>query len=219
MINKYLDQKPVWLFWETCTLNSLIRCYSSFLEHRKFYDMTYSLLYGVRLFRNAASHHNCLLIPPAATIKKTKVLDSLMPIFLTTDNPAREKTLYLAQSDPLIHDLSCILLSHINLVKSAGMRRYTEDQAASVLRRIDEHAAWYKDPQSGCDYLLDQFAAIKLFAIGIYQIQQEVRFRQTVRNAIKTENRAYPRTRTPWTTSSFKESPEPSHQCLVHWKL
>lgn len=42
------------------------------------------------------------------------------------------------------------------------MRRYTEDQAASVLRRIDEHAAWYKDPQSGCDYLLDQFAAIKL---------------------------------------------------------
>lgn len=50
----------------------------------------------------------------------------------------------------------------INLVKSAGMRRYTDDQAASVLRRIDEHAAWYKDPQSGCDYLLDQFAAIKL---------------------------------------------------------
>lgn len=42
------------------------------------------------------------------------------------------------------------------------MRRYTDDQAASVLRRIDEHAAWYKDPQSGCDYLLDQFAAIKL---------------------------------------------------------
>ena len=162
MINKYLDQKPVWLFWETCTLNSLIRCYSSFLEHRKFYDMTYSLLYGVRLLRNAASHHNCLLIPPAATIKKTKVLDSLMPIFLATDNPVREKTLYLAQSDPLIHDLSCILLSHINLVKSAGMRRYTDDQAASVLRRIDEHAAWYKDPQSGCDYLLDQFAAIKL---------------------------------------------------------
>lgn len=148
MIDKYLDQKPVWLFWETCTLNSLIRCYSSFLEHRKFCDMTYSLLYGVRLLRNSASHHNCLLIPPAATIKKTIVLDSLMPIFLATDDPARGKTLDLAQSDPLIHDLSCILLSHINLVKSAGMRRYTEDQAASVLRRIDEHAAWYKDPQA-----------------------------------------------------------------------
>ena len=71
-----------------------------------------------------------------------------MPIFLATDDPARGKTLDLAQSDPLIHDLSCILLSHINLVKRAGMRRYTEDQAASVLRRIDEHAAWYKDPQA-----------------------------------------------------------------------
>lgn len=48
MIDKFLKDKPVWLFWETCTFSNLIRCYRSFLTHRRFQDVTYSLLYGVR---------------------------------------------------------------------------------------------------------------------------------------------------------------------------
>lgn len=52
MIDKYLACRPVWLFWETCSLGSLIDCYRSFLDYRSFQDVTYSLLYGVRL-RNA----------------------------------------------------------------------------------------------------------------------------------------------------------------------
>lgn len=162
MIDKYLDQKPIWLFWETCSLNSLINCYNSFLQHRKFQDITYPLLYGVRLLRNAASHHNCLFIPPSSTINNTRTLDNLMPILLSQRSRIRENTLQLIKSDPLIHDFSCVILSHINLVMSTGMRHYIVSSAETFLERIQRHSEWYQNPKSGCTHLVKQFDAIKL---------------------------------------------------------
>ena len=98
------------------------------------------------------------------------------------------------------------------------MRRYTEDQAASVLRRIDEHAAWYKDPQSGCDYLLDQFAAIKLL------LSEYIEFNKQYGSGKLSETQLELKTELPENPYAMDDvvlqrSPEPSHQCLVHWKL
>lgn len=91
------------------------------MTHRRFQDVTYSLLYGVRLLRNAASHHNCLLIPSQEDIKRTEDLDKLLKVFLP-DGKESAKTLKLAETDPLIHDFACVLIAHINLVQSIGMR-------------------------------------------------------------------------------------------------
>ena len=86
------------------------------------------------------------------------------------------------------------------------MRRYTEDQAASVLRRIDEHAAVVQDPQSGCDYLLDQFAAIKLLLSEYIEFNKQYGSGKLSETQLELKTEPTPRTRTPWTTSSFKEA-------------
>lgn len=161
MINKYLKSKPIWLFWETCSLNSLIQCYRSFLEHRKFQDVTYSLLYGVRLLRNAASHHNCLLIPSTEPVNKTEDLQSLLKAFLPNCELA-EKVMELSNSDPLIHDLACVVISHLNLVDSNGMREDNDKRIGEFLERMCRHEDWYRNPDSGCDDLAIKLDAIRL---------------------------------------------------------
>lgn len=161
MIGKYLDCKPIWLFWETCTLNSLIHCYRSFLGHRKFQDVTYSLLYGVRLLRNAASHHNCLLIPPAETVNRTDDLKSLLEQFLP-DCELSKQALTLSDTDPLIHDLACVVISHLNLVDSSGMREDNDKRICEFLERMCRHEDWYRNPDSGCNDLAIKLDVIRL---------------------------------------------------------
>lgn len=173
MIRKYMDSKPVWLFWETCTLNSLIRCYQSFLQHRRFQDPTYSLLYGVRLLRNAASHHNCLLIPPSEQVRPTRDLNDLLRLLLTDETETADMTLRLAETDPLIHDFACVLLAHANLVKSKGMRSHVVEQINSFLTRMQRHEDWYRNPESGCDHLIDQLNAIRLLLSSIVEFNRK----------------------------------------------
>ena len=166
MIAKYLECKPVWLFWETCTLNALIRCYRSFLQHRRFRDVTYSLLYGVRLLRNAASHHNCLLIPPVEPVKPTSELNRLLEVFLPHETESRASTLRLAQNDPLIHDFSCVVIAYVNLVKSESMRKHVAEQIEVFIDRLQRHIDWYRNPESGCPHLVAQLEAIHLLLSG-----------------------------------------------------
>lgn len=173
MINKYLGSKPIWLFWETCTLNNLIHCYQSFLRHRQFQDATYSLLYSVRLLRNAASHHNCLLIPPSEQVNPTEDLNVLLQQLLTSETELVNTTLQLAKTDPLIHDFACVLLAHANLVQSKGMRSHVAEQINGFLTRMQRHADWYRNPESGCDHLVRQMDAIQLLLTSIVEFNQK----------------------------------------------
>ncbi|PWG60371.1 Abi family protein [Bifidobacterium catulorum] len=172
MIDKYLDSKPIWLFWETCTLNNLIHCYRSFLRHRQFQDATYSLLYGVRLLRNAASHHNCLLIPPSEQVNQTEDLNVMLRRLLIDETELVETTLQLAKTDPLIHDFACVLLAHANLVKSRGMRSHVIEQIDGFLTRMQRHGEWYRDPESGCNHLVRRLDAIQLLLSSIVEFNR-----------------------------------------------
>lgn len=173
MIDKYFGSKPIWLFWETCTLSNLIHCYRSFLQHRQFQDITYSLLYGVLLLRNAASHHNCLLIPPSEQVKATNVLNDLLQRLLTGETELVNTTLQLAKTDPLIHDFACVLLAHANLVNSKGIRSHVVDQINGFLARMERHMDWYRDPESGCGHLIQQLDAIRLLLTSIIKFNRK----------------------------------------------
>lgn len=154
MIDKYLKLKPVWLFWETCTLSDLIHCYHSFLDKHHFQDVTYSLLYGVRLLRNASSHHNCLLIPNTKNVKPTKDLTPLLDTLLSgKEETSAKQTKQAATTDPLIHDLSCVLISHINLVESEEMRHNVESQITEFLNRMQIHKDWYREDNTRMELL------------------------------------------------------------------
>lgn len=161
MIDKYMEYKPIWLFWETCSLNSLILCYRSFLTHRGFYDITYSLLYGVRLLRNAASHHNCLLIPPSEKVNRTDALKTLLEVFLP-DSELSKRAMMLADTDPLIHDLACVVISYLNLVESSGMREDNGKRIGEFLGRMCRHEVWYRNSDSGCEDLAIKLDVIRL---------------------------------------------------------
>ncbi|NMM95076.1 Abi family protein [Bifidobacterium oedipodis] len=173
MIDKYLVDKPIWLFWETCSLNSLIHCYRSFLKHRQFQDITYSLLYGVRLLRNAASHHNCLLLPPSEQIKPTRDLNELLKLLLNGKTEFVEQTLHLAETDALIHDFSCVLLAHCNLVKSSAMRAHITRQIENFCDRMKLHEDWYRNPSSGCNHLIEQMDAMQLLMSCVVELNQK----------------------------------------------
>lgn len=162
MIDKYLKFSPVWLFWETCTLNDLIHCYHSFLSKHRFQDITYSLLYGVRLLRNASSHHNCLLIPNTKNVKPTEDLAPLLDALLSgKDRISVTRTKEAANKDPLIHDLACVLISHINLVESEEMRYNVESQITEFLNRMRIHRDWYNENNTR-EELLHGFDNIEL---------------------------------------------------------
>lgn len=171
MIDKFLKDKPVWLFLETCAFSNLIRCYRSFLTHRRFQDVTYSLLYGVRLLRNAASHHNCLLIPSQEDIKRTEDLDKLLKVFLP-DSKESAKTFKLAETDPLIHDFACVLIAHINLVQSIGMRSGVVKQIELFIKRMRRHYDWYHNSERVHDHLTQQFDSIELLLTRAIEFNQ-----------------------------------------------
>ncbi|GGI12828.1 CAAX amino protease [Galliscardovia ingluviei] len=146
MLDKYISAQPIWLFWETCTLNSLIQCYHSFLYHNNIDDIIYPLLFGMRLLRNAASHHNCLLVPSNTNAKKSIRLSQMLD-WLIEDVPADDRTLVKIHvlSDILLHDFACVLLTHINLVRSRKIRDGRLHAMQSFINRLDKHKDWYQD--------------------------------------------------------------------------
>lgn len=161
MIAKFKTIQPIWLLWETCSLSDLIRCYNIFLHKTHYRDITYSLLYGVRLLRNAASHHNCLLIPVSTRVSKTEQLQTLLQELLkesTEDNV--ESVLLLAKSDPLIHDIACVIISHINLVQSVPIQQDLCKNMQEFSERIRRHDNWYRNPECGCQHLVSRLDAI-----------------------------------------------------------
>lgn len=105
--------------------------------------------------------HNCLLIPSRETIKRTEALDALLKAFLSDDEELA-KTLKLADADPLIHDFACVLIAHINLVQSTGMRTGVAKQIEIFVKRMQRHCDWYHNQESVHDHLTQQFDAIEL---------------------------------------------------------
>ena len=105
--------------------------------------------------------HNCLLIPSRETIKRTEALDVLLKAFLSDDEELA-KTLKLVDADPLIHDFACVLIAHINLVQSTGMRTGVAKQIEIFVKRMQRHCDWYHNQESVHDHLTQQFDAIEL---------------------------------------------------------
>lgn len=111
---------------------------------------------------NASSHHNCLLIPNTKNVKPTKDLTPLLDTLLSGKKETSAKqTKQAATTDPLIHDLSCVLISHINLVESKEMRYNVESQITEFLNRMQIHKDWYREDNTRME-LLHGFDNIEL---------------------------------------------------------
>lgn len=146
MLDKYMPTQPIWLFWETCTLNSLIQCYLAFLEENRIYDKVAPLLFGMKLLRNAASHHNCLLIPSESTPKRTRLLDSLLSALL--EDTSEDDFMFVknhVMSDMLLHDFTCVLLTYISLVHSKKLREERLHLIEQLYNRLGRNERWYAD--------------------------------------------------------------------------
>ena len=68
----------------------------------------------------------------------------------------------LSNSDPLVHDLACVVISYLNLVGSDGMREDNDKRIGEFLERMCRHEDWYRNPDSGCDDLVMKLDAIRL---------------------------------------------------------
>ena len=146
MLDKYMPTQPIWLFWETCTLNSLIQCYLAFLEENRIHDRIAPFLFGVRLLRNAASHHNCLLIPSNSSPKRSRTVEQMLSLLLEDlaleeRNQAKKQIL----SDMLLHDFTCVLLTYISLVHSKKLREERLHLIEQLYNRLGRNERWYAD--------------------------------------------------------------------------
>lgn len=130
------------------------------------------MMYSVRLLRNAASHHNCLLIPPSEDIKATRDLDKYLELLVEAPAEHAASVKELAKTDPLVHDFASLVLAHLNLVKSGAAQDMCLRQAEEFVRRMERHIDWYRDPACGCERLVWQLDAIRLLiqsAIAIHK--------------------------------------------------
>jgi abortive infection bacteriophage resistance protein len=175
IIDKYGDRPPAWLLWEVCSFSTTNAFYKFFLRKNLYMDQIYSLLDGVRLLRNAASHNNCLLTAPSYSVNPTKSLSALLEQLISDDmgQPERDNILDLAERDPLIHDFSCALCCHINLVKSQGIISRTETLLDGLVKRIGRNYEWYKDSRNHCEDLERQLHAITSLSFAFRGFSRE----------------------------------------------
>ena len=162
VIDKYGSNPPAWLLWEVCSFKTTNDFYKFFLKKKRYEDQVFSLLDGVRKLRNAASHNNCLLTAPSYQINQTEALTALLEQLIHPSQAQEEHdtVIDLASRDPLIHDLSCVLCCHINLVVSPGIITRTEFLLDELNKRIVRNMSWYEDSQHHCHELERQLNAI-----------------------------------------------------------
>jgi abortive infection bacteriophage resistance protein len=162
IINKYAENPPAWLLWEVCSFNTTNAFYKFFLKKHSYQDQIFSLLDGVRLLRNAASHNNCLLTAPSYKLNQTDSRIDLLEQLLPKEKYPTEHddVMRLAAHDPLVHDFCCVLCCHINLVHSQGIISRTEDLLQELIKRIGRNFKWYKDPSNRCKELEEQLNAV-----------------------------------------------------------
>jgi abortive infection bacteriophage resistance protein len=175
IIDKYGTNPPAWLLWEVCSFNTTNAFYKFFIKKNSYADPIFSLLDGVRLLRNAASHNNCLLTAPSYRLNKTDSLTTLLEQLIPceAEEAEHDNVIGLAAHDPLIHDFSCVLCCHINLVKSQGIITRTEELLNSLIKRIGRHYQWYKDPQNHCKELERQLNAIASLSYAFKHFSRE----------------------------------------------
>lgn len=120
MIEKYSSHIPPWVVWETCPFYLNIAFYRYFLKQSRYHDVIFTTLDGVRHLRNAAAHHNCLLIPTSQSINPTEQLAPLLMNLFETSNVNNDSAMTLAKSDPLIHDFACLICTNVNLIRDSA---------------------------------------------------------------------------------------------------
>ncbi|WP_270297364.1 Abi family protein [Bifidobacterium adolescentis] len=163
MIDKFGAEPPAWLLWETCSMYVTNDFYRFFLRRIGYEDPVYSLLDGVRFLRNATAHNNCLLTAPAYSVKPTDKLSEYVEELRA--NPTNDMdfapVLELVGTDPLIHDLACVLCAHINLVRSGGMVDSAMQEIGIFLHRMKRHWDWYQSEKNDCGELGAQLRAME----------------------------------------------------------
>lgn len=197
IIEKYSDNPPAWLLWEVCSFNTTNQFYKFFVRKNKYADRIFSLLDGVRLLRNAASHNNCLLTAPSYEINRTEALIVLLEQLVPEQKypVEHDNVMTLASHDPLIHDFCCVLCCHINLVQSQGAISRTVELLDHLEKRICRNIEWYRDSMNHCGDLERQLNAICILSRAFQVFSRENSRKKNL--PLTQEPKVYNQRRTP----------------------
>ncbi|MDF7663854.1 Abi family protein [Bifidobacterium sp. ESL0763] len=143
MIEKYSSHIPPWVVWETCPFYLNIAFYRYFLKKSRYNDIIFTTLDGVRHLRNAAAHHNCLLVPTSQSVNPTEQLTPLLVDLFKSSSIDTDSIMALAKSDPLIHDFACLICTDLNLIQDAAHYSLISD-SANLLRRLSSVFSRYQ---------------------------------------------------------------------------
>lgn len=145
MVNKYKKKPPLWVFWEASTMRELFDCYKKFLDSQKLVDPARNLLESVRRLRNAAAHHNCLLIPRSEPTKPTKDIATYLPVLMGDDLGGLTQIRNTYHKDTLVNDLCCLVIAHSMLVLSPRARKRAREGIGKFRERMNRNASWYTE--------------------------------------------------------------------------
>lgn len=144
LVCKYQNDWPVWALVEVLSFSQTVRLYHRFYDKYDYknYPNIDSLLYSVRLMRNATAHNNCLL----NTIKKSyyfekfrfnqTIFDELCKTTLISHKSEVEpeaikgnycitsKRLKKKMENPIINDFIVMLVAYKRIVSSNSLKKH-----------------------------------------------------------------------------------------------
>ena len=167
----FAQMKPIWLLWETTDFHTLILSYQSYIYSKNLSDIIDSLFRPARKIRNAAAHHNSVLIPTRQEKYNYSNLYYLANIFIPwSERHENEENEHLARADvirtimheQMISQFASLLLVHVNLVASTAVRHSAVREVKEFLSRLTYHWDWYHDESNNCPVLTRKLEAIKV---------------------------------------------------------
>lgn len=163
----FAQMKPVWLLWETTDFHTLIMSYRSYVYSKNLSDVIDSLFTPSRKIRNAAAHHNSVLIPTRQEKRDYNQLFHLANIFLPwgehthSEHLKRADVMRTIMREQMVSQFASLLLVHVNLVASTAVRQSAVKEVKDYLSRLEYHWDWYAGSNSSCPTLTRKLTAIK----------------------------------------------------------
>lgn len=142
MINKYIDNFPVWVFVEIITLGT----FCDFLKFcsTKYNDKQlkniYYLLLTIKDLRNASAHSNCIINSLGKNDKLYNPDYNMCRILSEYKAQARNQL-----SNEHMRQIITLLYTHSIIVTSKGVKEHTKNMISDVIERMYLNESYYKD--------------------------------------------------------------------------
>ncbi|WP_418969078.1 Abi family protein [Alloscardovia omnicolens] len=162
----FAQMKPIWLLWEAGDFSTLITSYRAYIRSKKLSDIIDILFNPTRKIRNAAAHHNSVLVPTRQNSIVNAIVylaNILIPWNEHTESAhlQRADIVRTIIQDQMVSQFAALLLVHVNLVTSTAVRQSAIREVKDFLSRLEYHWDWYTNENSSCPQLTHKLTAVK----------------------------------------------------------